>query len=237
MRLKHVIATTKDVKTPSRRAAMRVLTDRTPARVFHALGTRLTTPDRAAISTSYVAIHRPLAYRGDPVTRVQPFNWLPRNQPASVVACSYNGTTSVCFITDAAAPGLHRLASLFEEAVQELCTPPSGAQSHLPPGQPTEPGKDEVPAPPTTADGVPPVVIDFAYIKNILVDQAALPPTPITPEATQAQAGVDSMAVTVLSMTLEDRLGLVITEHELAQRPTVAALVDLVAQRAALEVR
>ncbi|WP_413811127.1 wax ester/triacylglycerol synthase domain-containing protein [Streptomyces sp. OE57] len=237
IRLKHVIAATKAVKDPSRRAAMRVLMDRTPARIFHFLATRLTTPDRAAISTSYVALHRPLVYRDDPVTRIQPFNWLPRNQPASIVACSYNGTTSVCFITDAAAPGLHQLPSLFEEAVRELSTQPSGAQTHVPPEQPTAPGKGEVPASPTGADGGPPVAIDFPYIRNILVDQAALPPTPITPEATQAQAGIDSMAITVLSMTLEDRLGLVIAERELAQRPTVAALVDFVAQRAAAHVR
>lgn len=133
IRLKQVIAATKAVKDPSRRAALRVLMDRTPARIFHSLATRLTTPDRAAISTSYVALHRPLAYRDDPVTRIQPFNWLPLNQPASIVACSYNGTTSVCFITDAAAPGLHQLPSLFEEAVQELSTQPGGAQNRFPP--------------------------------------------------------------------------------------------------------
>lgn len=45
------------------------------------------------------------------------------------------------------------------------------------------------------------------------------------------------MAITVLSMTLEDRIGLVIAERELAQRPTVTALVDFVAQRAALQAR
>ncbi|WP_326608825.1 phosphopantetheine-binding protein [Streptomyces scopuliridis] len=237
IRLKQVIAATKAVKDPSRRAALRVLMDRTPARIFHSLATRLTTPDRAAISTSYVALHRPLAYRDDPVTRIQPFNWLPLNQPASIVACSYNGTTSVCFITDAAAPGLHQLPSLFEEAVQELSTQPGGAQNRFPPEQPTAPGKDEVLASPTAADAGLAVVIDFPYIKNILVDQAALPPTPIAPEATQAQAGIDSMAITVLSMTLEDRIGLVIAERELAQRPTVTALVDFVAQRAALQAR
>lgn len=236
-RLKQVIATTKAVKDPSRRAAMRVLMDRTPARIFYSMAIRLTTPDRAAISTSYVAINRPLTYRADPVTRIQPFNWLPRNQPASIVACSYNGTTSVCFITDAAAPGLHRLPLLFEEAVQELSIQPGGARTHLPPERPAAPGKDEVPASPTAADGEPAVVIDFPYIKNILVDQAALPPTPITPEATPVQAGIDSMAITVLSMTLEDRLGLAIAEHDLTQRPTVAALVDFVAQRAALHAR
>lgn len=234
IRLARVIAATRAVRDPARQAALRVLMDHTPARIFHSLATRLTTPDRAAISTSYVAVHRPLAYRGDPVTRIQPFNWLPRNQPASIVACSYNGTTSVCFITDAAVPGLHQLAALFEQAVRELSARPGGTPSPTPLDRSTAPGRHEVPASPTAADGVLPVVIDFPYIKNILVDQAALPPTPITPEATQAQAGIDSMAITVLSMALEDRLGLAIAEHELTQKPTVAALVDLVARRAAL---
>jgi hypothetical protein len=41
------------------------------------------------------------------------------------------------------------------------------------------------------------------------------------------------MAVTVLSMTLEDRFGVLITERDLAKAPTVAALVELVAKRAA----
>jgi hypothetical protein len=34
-------------------------------------------------------------------------------------------------------------------------------------------------------------------------------------------------------MSLEDRMGVVITEHELAKAPTVADLVNLVAQQAA----
>ncbi|MBT2482976.1 acyl carrier protein [Streptomyces sp. ISL-94] len=78
-----------------------------------------------------------------------------------------------------------------------------------------------------------PVVIDFPFIKDILVHSAALPPGPITPDASQAQAGIDSMALTVLSMTLEDRLGLFIPESALARTSTVAALVDLVAKQAA----
>jgi acyl carrier protein len=230
IRFEHVMAATEAVKDFSRRAAMRVLMDRTPARAFRSLANRLTTPDRAAITTSYIAIHRPLAYRNDPVTHIQPFNWLPRNQPACIVACSYNGTTSVCFITDAAAPGLHQLPSLFAEAVQELSPQPDGTRTHLP-EQPTAPGKDETPASPVVAADGFPVPIDFAYIKDILVDQAALPAAPITPDASQAQAGIDSMAITVLSMTLEDRLGLAISERELAQSPTVGALVDLIAQQ------
>ncbi|MFD7711350.1 acyl carrier protein [Streptomyces sp. NPDC059785] len=69
-------------------------------------------------------------------------------------------------------------------------------------------------------------------VKGILTAQAGLPAAPITPEATLARAGIDSMAVTVLSMQLEDQLGLFITEKELSRAPTVAALAELVAGRA-----
>ncbi|WP_320781214.1 acyl carrier protein [Streptomyces sp. CRN 30] len=84
----------------------------------------------------------------------------------------------------------------------------------------------------TSGDDDTPDIIDFAFIKHVLVSKAGLPADPITPDATLLQAGIDSMAVTVLSMALEDRLGLVLTEHTLSQAPTVAALADLVAERA-----
>ncbi|MCX4238576.1 acyl carrier protein [Streptomyces sp. NPDC020707] len=70
-------------------------------------------------------------------------------------------------------------------------------------------------------------------LKGILTAQAGLPSAPITADATLADAGIDSMAVTVLSMQLEDRMGLFLTEDELACAPTVNALADLIASRAA----
>ncbi|MET7642440.1 wax ester/triacylglycerol synthase domain-containing protein [Streptomyces sp. NPDC005426] len=223
-RLDHVIAATRSAKDASRRTAMRSLMDFLPARIFQALATRMTTSDRSAITTSYLAIHRPLRYKADPVTHIQPFNWLPRHQPASIVACSYNDVTSICFVTDAALPGLDQLPRLFRDAVDEL------------------PQADEVPGPSLHTGVVLPVhgaeidaasVIDFGLVKDILVRQGGLPAAPITPRATQEQAGIDSLAVAVLSMTLEDLMGIVITEPELAQAVTVADLAGLVARRAA----
>jgi acyl carrier protein len=211
---------------------MRVLMDLTPTQAFYSVANLLTTPDRAAIITSYVAFHRQLHYGHHPVTHIQPFNWLPRNQPASIVACSYNGTTSVCFVTDAALPGLHRLPELFSDAAEELSPPKNGGQSE-PPKQPQDPEEQRSSLAAVSEDTS--AVVDFTFIKNVLVHQAALPAAPITQNATQTQAGIDSMAVTVLSMALEDQLGLLITEHDLAQAPTVAGLVDLVAQRAAAQ--
>ncbi|ANZ20898.1 acyl carrier protein [Streptomyces noursei] len=71
----------------------------------------------------------------------------------------------------------------------------------------------------------------YAQLKELLITRAGLPGEPIVPEASLARAGIDSMAVTVLSMALEDVLGLVIDEDELSAAPTVADLADLIARR------
>jgi len=232
-RLDRVIAANRATKDPAHQNALRVLMDLTPARAFHTMAGWLTTPARAPISASYLAIHRPLAYRGDPVTHIQPFTWLPRNQPASVVACSYDGNTSVCFATDAALPAARSLPALLTDAAEELTTRLVRSRAKAP----SRLEGPEIPTPvaaPVDEDTTA-IVIDFTLIKNLLVDHGALPAGPITADATQSQAGIDSMAVTALSMALEDRLGLIITEHDLAQAPTVADLVDLVTRRAALQ--
>jgi acyl carrier protein len=143
------------------------------------------------------------------------------------VACSYNGTTSVCFVTDAALPGLDRLPGLFRDAVEELPHPHDDSQL------PDQPPHATETVPTSALDCGTTAIIDFALIKDILVQQGSLPAAPITAGATQAQAGIDSLAIALLSMTLEDRMGVVIAEHELAKAPTVADLVNLVAQRAA----
>ncbi|MET7320159.1 wax ester/triacylglycerol synthase domain-containing protein [Streptomyces sp. NPDC005549] len=226
-RLDHVITATRTTKDPTRQNVMRSVMDLVPARAFRALAARLTTPERATITTSYLAIHRPLRYKQDSVTHIQPFNWLPRNHPASIVACSYNGTTSICFVTDAALPGTNQLPGLFRDAVDELPHPHD--DSRLPDQPPHASGT--IPAPARDCDTA--AVIDLGLIKDILVQQGGLPAAPITAGATQAQAGIDSLATALLSMTLEDRMGIVITEHELAKAATVADLVDLVARRAA----
>ncbi|GHA82140.1 wax ester/triacylglycerol synthase domain-containing protein [Streptomyces termitum] len=118
-RLDAIVAATRRPKDPLVRAATRTLLDRTPACVGRAVADRVTTPPRAVVDTSHVVFPHPLSYRGDPVTGVRIATWLPRHHPASIVACSYNGTTGVYFLTDAALPGLHRLAGWWEEAVAE----------------------------------------------------------------------------------------------------------------------
>jgi hypothetical protein len=117
-RLDAVIAATRAPKDPARRAAMRTITDRTPVRAFHTLATRLTTPARAIVDTSYIPLP-PLRYRDAPVTDARLFTWLPRHHPVSVAVCSYNGTTTAYFATDRALPGLDRLPELWAQAAQE----------------------------------------------------------------------------------------------------------------------
>ncbi|KUL38800.1 hypothetical protein ADL22_16105 [Streptomyces sp. NRRL F-4489] len=72
----------------------------------------------------------------------------------------------------------------------------------------------------------------FDQVKELLITRAGLPGGPIVPEVSLARAGIDSMAVTVLSMALEDELGVEIDEDELSAAPTVAALAELIARRA-----
>ncbi|MEU9046207.1 MULTISPECIES: acyl carrier protein [unclassified Kitasatospora] len=63
---------------------------------------------------------------------------------------------------------------------------------------------------------------------HVLTHKAALPPGPVTPEATLADAGVDSMAVAILAMVLEEDHGLVITESDLSATSTITELADFV---------
>ncbi|MEU4348195.1 acyl carrier protein [Streptomyces sp. NPDC023838] len=71
-------------------------------------------------------------------------------------------------------------------------------------------------------------------VVRILTHDAGLPAELVSPSATLAKAGVDSMALAVLSMVLEDAHGVVIGEHELGQAATVGDLASLVADRKAL---
>ncbi|MCK8678137.1 MULTISPECIES: acyl carrier protein [Streptomyces] len=64
----------------------------------------------------------------------------------------------------------------------------------------------------------------LSTVIDILTRQAALPAGPVTPTATLTEAGVDSMAVAVLAMVLEEDHGLVFTETVLSGQSTVAEL-------------
>ncbi|MBQ1096187.1 DUF1298 domain-containing protein [Streptomyces sp. b94] len=115
-RLDAVIAATRALRSPAQRNAMRTMSTLTPARVFHALATRLSTPSRAIIDTSHVSLHQPMHYQGNPVTGVQPLTWLPLSHPISIAACSYSGVTTVHFVIDQALPEPQRIPVLWKQA-------------------------------------------------------------------------------------------------------------------------
>ncbi|MEU7566858.1 acyl carrier protein [Streptomyces fradiae] len=72
----------------------------------------------------------------------------------------------------------------------------------------------------------------FEEVKAILTANGGLPPGPITPDASLARAGVDSMALVVLSLQVEDRLGLEISEDELSAAASVGGLAELIRRHA-----
>ncbi|CAL9317472.1 MULTISPECIES: acyl carrier protein [unclassified Streptomyces] len=72
----------------------------------------------------------------------------------------------------------------------------------------------------------------FELVKEILTTKGGLAPGPITPDASLAGAGVDSMALVVLSLQIEDRLGLEISEDDLSTAASVGELADMVARHA-----
>ncbi|WCD90930.1 Meromycolate extension acyl carrier protein [Streptomyces xanthophaeus] len=63
---------------------------------------------------------------------------------------------------------------------------------------------------------------------DILTRNAGLPPGPVTPDATLVDAGVDSMAIAVLAMILEEDHGLAVTETDLSGVRTIADLADFI---------
>ncbi|MFJ5811594.1 acyl carrier protein [Streptomyces sp. NBC_01426] len=64
----------------------------------------------------------------------------------------------------------------------------------------------------------------LATVIDVLTRRAGLPSGPVKPEATLTQAGVDSMAVAVLALVLEEEHGLAITETDLSGSSTIAEL-------------
>ncbi|MFH9069050.1 acyl carrier protein [Streptomyces alboflavus] len=69
----------------------------------------------------------------------------------------------------------------------------------------------------------------LTIVMDTLTNAAALPAGPVTPEATLAEAGVDSMAVAVLAMVLEEDHGLVIPESDITGLSSTSTLTELAA--------
>jgi len=71
----------------------------------------------------------------------------------------------------------------------------------------------------------------YDELKSILVNDIGLAEDNIRPEATLAEAGMDSLAMVELSLVLDKRLAIELTDDELVETATVAEISYLVAQR------
>ncbi|MGW1408710.1 acyl carrier protein [Streptomyces sp. NPDC002403] len=73
----------------------------------------------------------------------------------------------------------------------------------------------------------------FETLKEILVGKLKVTPEQVTPEATREDVELDSLAIVELSLVLEKELGVVISDDELLELPTIGAMAELMEQRSA----
>ncbi|HEX4728400.1 MAG TPA: acyl carrier protein [Jatrophihabitans sp.] len=71
----------------------------------------------------------------------------------------------------------------------------------------------------------------YDELKSILVKDIGLAADHIRPDATLGEAGMDSLAMVELSLVLEKRHSITLTDDELIETATVAEISNLVAQR------
>jgi acyl carrier protein len=71
----------------------------------------------------------------------------------------------------------------------------------------------------------------YDELKSILVNDIGLAEDHIRPDATLAEAGMDSLAMVELSLVLEKRHSITISDDELIETATVADISKLVAER------
>lgn len=122
-RLQAVAASTTGLKSPQRREALRRIAAAAPAWLMIRVLTALRSPARTAALASNLVLRSPLRFRGDPVTRVVPVMWTPEGVPMTALLITYQDTTSVCFTTDAAVPGLEGIAERWQQTVGAWSAP------------------------------------------------------------------------------------------------------------------
>jgi acyl carrier protein len=71
----------------------------------------------------------------------------------------------------------------------------------------------------------------YEQLKAIMIEVLLLDPDGVRPEASREGAGLDSLALVELSMTLSQRLGIEITDDELYGLDTLADIAALMQQR------
>lgn len=73
----------------------------------------------------------------------------------------------------------------------------------------------------------------YDHIKDMLVSSFNVPPDEVHPEATLEELELDSLDVVELAAVIKDRLGVQVSEEELADLMRIGAIADLVGSRAA----
>ena len=71
----------------------------------------------------------------------------------------------------------------------------------------------------------------YELLKTIMIEDLQLDASDVSPDASRADAGLDSLAVVELSMVLSRRLGIEIGDDELLELDTVADIAQLIQQR------
>jgi len=71
----------------------------------------------------------------------------------------------------------------------------------------------------------------YDELKSILVNDIGLAEGNLRPDATLDEAGMDSLALVELSLVLEKRYAVVVSDDELIETATIADIANLVAQR------
>jgi acyl carrier protein len=73
----------------------------------------------------------------------------------------------------------------------------------------------------------------YELLKTIMVEDLQLDADDVRPDASREDAGLDSISVVELSMTLSKRFGIQITDEELLELDTVGDIARLMGQRTA----
>ncbi|GAB2610930.1 hypothetical protein GCM10027168_49780 [Streptomyces capparidis] len=75
------------------------------------------------------------------------------------------------------------------------------------------------------------MALRFDELKDILVQDMKVTPDLVTPDATWEDMELDSLAMVELSLMLEQRFGLAVSDDQLLEAATIGDMVELLAQR------
>ncbi|MDT0541990.1 MULTISPECIES: phosphopantetheine-binding protein [Streptomyces] len=73
----------------------------------------------------------------------------------------------------------------------------------------------------------------FDTLKEILVHKLKVAPEQVVPEATRDDVELDSLAVVELSLVLDKEFGIVVSDDELLEMPTIGDMARLLEERSA----